>query len=219
VRGCLPPSRSVVALSATCAPGKDTTAICESLGLYGNSFHLIRRSNERPNIQFIVQILTHGLAGYDFPDLLPFLLSGRKTVIHCATLDLVFRVYVYIWRLQRRNADKMRRVRMYTSLCSAEYNQETLRLIDEDPEFQIIIATIAFSNGMNARSILDSISLGFSSTLDNLLQEKGRAGREEGSMARGVVLVQPSMVAAAAKQLQGTICFTCRMSSFTHIFP
>jgi superfamily II DNA helicase RecQ len=43
VRGCLPPSHSVVALSATCAPGKDTTAICESLGLYDNSFHLIRR--------------------------------------------------------------------------------------------------------------------------------------------------------------------------------
>jgi hypothetical protein len=102
--------------------------------------------------------------------------ADRKTVIHRATLDLVIRVYVYIWRLQRRNADKMRPVRMYTSLCSAEYNQETLHLIDEDPEFQIIIATIAFSNGMNARSILDSISLGFSSTLDNLLQEKGRAG-------------------------------------------
>ncbi|KAJ7891820.1 hypothetical protein B0H14DRAFT_3428243 [Mycena olivaceomarginata] len=77
--------------------------------------------------------------------------ADRKTVIHRATLDLVIRVYVYIWRLQRRNADKMRPVRMYTSLCSAEYNQETLHLIDEDPEFQIIIATIAFSNGMNAR--------------------------------------------------------------------
>jgi superfamily II DNA helicase RecQ len=108
---------------------------------------------------------------------------------------------------------------MYTSLCSAEYNQETLHLIDEDPEFQIIIPAIAFSNGVNARSILDSISLGFSSTLDNLLQEKGRAGREEGSVARGVVLVQPSMVAAAVKQLQGTTCFTCGMSSFTPIFP
>ncbi|KAF7339867.1 p-loop containing nucleoside triphosphate hydrolase protein [Mycena venus] len=192
VRGRLPPSTSIVGLSATLAPGKDTAAVCKSLGFYGNSFHLIRRSNERPNIQFIVQTLTHGLAGYEFPDLLPYLMSGRKISIHCSTLDMVFRVYVYIWRLQPPEADKLRRTRM-----------ETIRLIDEDPHCQIIVATIAFSNGINAKSILDSISLGFSSTLDILLQEKGRAGREAGSLARGIVLVQPSMLAAAAKQVQG----------------
>ncbi|KAJ6618581.1 hypothetical protein B0H10DRAFT_1658134, partial [Mycena sp. CBHHK59/15] len=117
------------------------------------------------------------LAGYDFPDLLPYLMSGRKTSIHCDTLDLVFRVYVYIWRLQADGVDKLRRTRMYTSLCSDFYNSETIRLIDVDPNCQIIIATIAFSNGINAKSILDSLSLRFSSTLDLVLQEKGRAGR------------------------------------------
>ncbi|KAJ7635589.1 P-loop containing nucleoside triphosphate hydrolase protein [Mycena polygramma] len=202
-RGCLPPSTSILGLSATLAPGKDTTNICKSLGFYGASFHLVRRSNERPNIQFIFQILTHGLAGLEFPDLLPFLQSGRKLSIQVPTIDMVFRVYVYIWRLQSSGADKLRRTRMYHSLCSTEYNQETIRLIDEDPQCQIVIATIAFSNGINAKSILDSISLGFSSTLDILLQEKGRAGREEGSLARGIVLVQPSSIAAAVKQLQG----------------
>ncbi|KAJ7776978.1 P-loop containing nucleoside triphosphate hydrolase protein [Mycena maculata] len=203
VRGHLPPSTSVLALSATLAPGKDTSAICQSLGLYGKSFHLIRHSNERPNIQFIIEPLTHGLAGYEFPNLLPYLSTGRKLCIHCATLDLIFRVYIYIWRLQPAGADKMRRTRMYTSLCSPDYNQETIRLIDENPHCQIIIATIAFSNGINAKSILDSISLGFASTLDIALQEKGRAGRAEGSIARGIILVQPATVAAAVKQLQG----------------
>ncbi|KAJ7017953.1 hypothetical protein C8F04DRAFT_1199679 [Mycena alexandri] len=96
----------------------------------------------------------------------------------------------------------MCRTRMYTSLCSDEYNAETLRMIDEDPECQIIVATIAFSNGINAKSILDSISLGFSSTRDIVVQEKGRAGRAEGSLARGVVLVQPATIAAAKKQRQ-----------------
>jgi superfamily II DNA helicase RecQ len=204
VRGCLPP-RSVVALSATLAPGTDTTAVCESLGFYSKSFHLIRRSNERLNIQFSMQVLTHGLAGYDFPDLFPFLSSERKLVIHCATLDLVFRVYVYIWHLQHPTADKMRRVRMYTSLCSAEYNQETLRLIDEDPYCQIIIATVALANRINARWIQDSLYFGFNSTVDLLLQGLGRAGRAEDSIAQGVTFVQPSMMAAAAKQLKGTI--------------
>ncbi|KAJ7681380.1 hypothetical protein B0H17DRAFT_1205904 [Mycena rosella] len=213
VRGCLPTSISVFGLSATLAPGKDTTAVCETLGLYGNSFRLIRRSNEPPNIQFILQPLTHGLAGYEFPDLLPYLLSGRKTCIHCPTIDMVFRVYVYIWRLQARNADKMRRTHMYHSLCSPAYNEETLRLIDEDPHCQIVIATIAFSNGINAKAILDSISLGFSSTLDIVLQEKGRAGRETGSLAPGVVLVQPTTLAAAKKQLQAPATPTAATNS------
>ncbi|KAJ7183910.1 P-loop containing nucleoside triphosphate hydrolase protein [Mycena filopes] len=205
VRGRLPRATiSIVGLSASLAPGKDTNSVCASLGFFGNSFHLIRRrrSNERPNVQFIMQPLTHGLSGYDFPDFLPYLTSGRKTSIHCDTLDLVFRVYVYIWRLQASGTGKMWRTRMYTRLCSDEKNTETIRLIDEDPHCQIIIATIAFSNGINAKNILDSISLGCSSTLDMLIQEKGRAGRASGSRARGVVLVQPATIAAAKKQLQ-----------------
>ncbi|KAF8179975.1 P-loop containing nucleoside triphosphate hydrolase protein [Mycena galopus ATCC 62051] len=198
-RGQFPTSTSVVALSATLAPGAATSAVCTSLGLFEGAFHHIRRSNERPNIQFIMQTLTHGLTGYKFPDLLPFLNSGRKTVIHCATLDLVFRVYVYIWRLQPPTADKFRR--MYTSLCPPSYNEETIRLIDTDPLCQIVIATIAFSNGINAKKLLDSVSMGMSKSVDNEWQQKGRVGREAGSIARGVILVQPSSITAARKQL------------------
>ncbi|KAJ7756791.1 hypothetical protein DFH07DRAFT_716831, partial [Mycena maculata] len=132
-RGRLPVSTSIVSLSATLAPGKDTRAVCESLGFFEGQFHMIRQTNERPNIQLSVQVLSHGLAGYEFPDLLPYLQSGRKLVIHFHSLDMLFRCYVYIWRLQPPSADKMRRTRMYHSLCSTEYNEETICLIDEDP--------------------------------------------------------------------------------------
>ncbi|KAJ6548112.1 P-loop containing nucleoside triphosphate hydrolase protein [Mycena vulgaris] len=70
---------------------------------------------------------------------------------------------------------------MYHSLCSPIPNEETIRRIDEDPELQIVLATIAFSNGINANAILDSVSLGLSSTLDIVWQEQGRAGREAGT--------------------------------------
>ncbi|KAF8198225.1 hypothetical protein K438DRAFT_1584225 [Mycena galopus ATCC 62051] len=200
-RGRFPTSMSVVALSATLAPGAATSAVCTSLGLFEGTFHHIRQSNEHPNIQFIMQTLTHGLTGYKFPDLLPFLNSGRKTVIHCATLDLVFCVYVYIWRLQPPTADKFRRVRMYTSFCPPSYNEESIRLIDTDPLCQIIIATIAFSNGINAKKLLDSVSMGMLKSVDNKWQQKGCVGREAGSIARGVILVQPSSITAAKKQL------------------
>jgi superfamily II DNA helicase RecQ len=206
-RGCFPNSTSVVALTATLAPGAATSSVCTSLGLFDGAFHLIRCSNERPNVQFIMQTLTHGLTGYEFPDLLPFLNTGRKICIHCATLDLVFRVYVYIWRLQPPTADKFRRVRMYHSLCPAAYNDETIHLIDNDPQCQIVICTVAFTNGINARKLLDSISLGFAKTVDIMWQEKGRVGREPETVARGVVLVQLSSISAAMKQLEGSSQF------------
>ncbi|KAJ7810149.1 hypothetical protein B0H14DRAFT_2864275 [Mycena olivaceomarginata] len=47
--------------------------------------------------------LTHGLSGYEFPDLLPFINSGRKTAIHCATIEVVHSVHAYIWVLQPAN--------------------------------------------------------------------------------------------------------------------
>ncbi|KAJ7867128.1 P-loop containing nucleoside triphosphate hydrolase protein [Mycena leptocephala] len=202
VRGRLPRSVSVVGLSATLAPGKDTAAVCQSLGLFDGRFHMIRRTNERPNIHLALQTLSHGLSGYEFPDLLPFLRSGRKTIVHFHSLPMLFRCYVYIWRLQPRSADKMRRTRMYHSLRPPEYNEETIRRIEEDPECRIILATIAFSNGINAKSLLDSISMGFSSTLDICWQEKGRVGRESGTRARGIVLVQQSTFKIAAKFLK-----------------
>lgn len=145
VRGRLPVHISIVGLSATLAQGTDTTAVCQTLGLFEGQFHMIRRSNERPNIQFIMETLSHGLAGYEFPDILRYIESGRKLVIHFNSLDMLFRCYVYIWRLQHPSADKMRRTRMYHSLCSPSYNEETIRRIDEDPECQIVLPTIAGS--------------------------------------------------------------------------
>ncbi|KAJ7848272.1 hypothetical protein B0H14DRAFT_2583121 [Mycena olivaceomarginata] len=100
---------------------------------------------------------------------------------------------------------KFRRVRMYHSLCPAAYNDETIHLIDNDPQCQIVICTVAFTNGINARKLLDSISLGFAKTVDIMWQEKGRVGREPGTVARGVVLVQLSSISAAIKQLDGPI--------------
>ncbi|KAK6992369.1 hypothetical protein R3P38DRAFT_2570403, partial [Favolaschia claudopus] len=202
LRGRLPSSISVVGLSATLAPGKDTEAVCASLGLFHGCYRMIRRTNERPNIQISVQILTHGLAGYEFPDLLPFLASGRKAIIHFQSLPTLFRCYVYLWRIQPSTANKLRRVRMYHSLCPPAYNEKTIQLIDGDPRCQIILATIAFSNGINARSLLDSISLAPAKTLDILVQDKGRLARVPDALGRGIILVSKTTLTLAEKRIK-----------------
>jgi hypothetical protein len=102
---------------------------------------------------------------------------------------------------------------MYHSLRSCEENEETLRLLDEDPECQVVMATIAFANGLNVKALLDSISLGIPETVDQLFQEKGRVGRDPDTAARGVVLFQPTHLAAAEKQIAGV--FIVRNSTRT----
>lgn len=57
------------------------------------------------------------------------------------------------------------------------------------------------------KALLDSISLGVADTVDQVVQEKGRVGRDADTAARGVVLFQPTTLAAAQKQLEGEFMF------------
>ncbi|KAJ7025242.1 P-loop containing nucleoside triphosphate hydrolase protein [Mycena alexandri] len=97
--------------------------------------------------------------------------SGRKAIVHCRTIDDVLRVFLYLWN----------------------DNEEILRLLDEDPVCQVAIATVALAKGLNVKSVLDSISIGFPETVEQMLQEKGRAGRDPKTVARGYVMYQPSL--------------------------
>ena len=201
LRGRFPSSISVVGLSATLEPGLPMVSVCKSLGFFEGNFKLIRGSNERPNTQFTIQFLTHGLNGDKFPDLLPYLAGGRKTIIHCRTIDQVSRVYAYIWRLQPNGINKLIRARVYHSICPSDYNKQTVGLLETDPRLQIVISTVAFSNGLNAKSLLDSLSLGFGSTLNESWQEKGRVGRDRETIGRGVIFAHRSVIKDAESYL------------------
>ncbi|KAJ7643002.1 P-loop containing nucleoside triphosphate hydrolase protein [Mycena polygramma] len=214
-RGRLPSSASILALSATFEPGAATNSICQSLGLSGDNFYLLRCSNERPNTQFIMEPLKSGLGGKEFPALIPYLNSGRKAVLHCRRIDDVSRVFTYLWNSLPPGLHRLRRIQMYHSLRSFEDNAEILRLLDEDPECQVVIATVAFANGLNVKSLLDSISLGFPDTVDQLWQEKGRVGRDPETTARGIVLYQPSVLKQAQKQLSDAPATTVTTSKPT----
>ncbi|KAJ8074036.1 hypothetical protein PM082_012327 [Marasmius tenuissimus] len=109
-RGRLHSHISVFAITATLAPGEETTSVCTSLGLFAGQFHLICNSNKQPNMQFIMQPLKSALSGTSFPELLPIISSGRKAVIHCASLQLVYSVFVYLMSLYPDDGDYLRRV-------------------------------------------------------------------------------------------------------------
>ncbi|KAJ7017191.1 P-loop containing nucleoside triphosphate hydrolase protein, partial [Mycena alexandri] len=203
-RGRLPSSVSIMALSATILPGAPLKSICSSLGMSGDNFYLLRLSNERLNTQLILEPLENGVGGKVFPQLLAILNSGRKAIIHCRTIDDVLRVFLYLWKCLPPGPHRLHRLKTYHSLRSVEDNAEILRLLAEDPVCQVAIATVALANGLNVKPVLDSISIGCPETLEQMLQEKGRAGRDAETAARGYVLYQPSVLAAAEKQLDAT---------------
>jgi superfamily II DNA helicase RecQ len=173
------------------------------IGLFGDNFYIFRSTNERSNTQIIVEPLENGVGGKIFPQLLPYLNSRRKAVVHCRTIDDVLRVFLYLWKALPPGPHRLRGLKMYHSLRSCEENEDILWLLDEDPECQVVIATIAFANGLNLKALLDTISLGIPDTVDQLCQEKGRVGRDPDTAAWGVVLFQPTRLAAAEKQIAG----------------
>ncbi|KAJ7795955.1 hypothetical protein B0H14DRAFT_3552674, partial [Mycena olivaceomarginata] len=160
IRGRLPPQVSVSALTTTLMPGQPTNTVCKTLGFHRGMFHLSRRSNERPNVQFILRPLTHTLGGEEFPDLIQYLLSNRKAIIYCATIELCFRVYIYFLRLLPPGRRRLRRVRLYHAMCWPDENEKTVAMMRDDPMCQIIVATVAFGQGFNVKTLLDSIQVG-----------------------------------------------------------
>ena len=93
---------------------------------------------------------------------------------------------------------------MYHALRDPEDNEETIQLLEEDPHCQLVFATAAFANGLNVKSLIDSLSLGFGETLNQIWQEKGCVGWVKLTPSCGVIFVQPSVFAAAEKQIEGT---------------
>jgi superfamily II DNA helicase RecQ len=171
--------------------------------MFGDSFHLIRRSNERINMQLIVDPLKRTKGVSKFAKILEYLRSGRKTVIHVNTIPDAYDIYEFLWHHVPAGTSPLRRMRMYHSLCTDDYNQQTFELIDNDSDLQVVIATIAFTQGINCKLLLDSISFGFPSTLDDYIQAKGRVGRSPDVICRGIAIVSERLIANAKNTMRG----------------
>jgi len=65
----LPAHTALISVSATISPGAEFDSLCEQLELKARKYHTIRESSERPNVRMIFKQLTHGLGGYQFPDI------------------------------------------------------------------------------------------------------------------------------------------------------
>jgi hypothetical protein len=71
---------------------------------------------------------------------------------------------------------------------------------------QVVVATVAFGQGFNGRSLLDSVSLGLPKTVAQTLQQGGRVACDPATTGRAVVLAQTTAYFAAEKYLKARAC-------------
>ncbi|KAF9478507.1 hypothetical protein BDN70DRAFT_808755, partial [Pholiota conissans] len=206
LRNRLPAHTSLVAVTATLCPGKETRSLCSALNLKPGAYHEIRQSSERPNVRMIFKTLTHGLGGYDFPDIAWVFKRGVKAVVYCRTIDLGFRVAYYGWRQYTHGSRPLENVRLWSAVTSPSYNARTLDLFKNNEDTSVIVATIAFGMGMNLKNITDSINLGLPSTFNGLIQQNGRAGRNMDMEARGWTYVRSLAKLKCWTAFQDTWC-------------
>jgi superfamily II DNA helicase RecQ len=69
----------LLALTATMRGGAHLQSVCQFLRLHEGRFHLIRRSNARPEVQMLFRIVKSGFGGQAFPELDWILQEKRKT--------------------------------------------------------------------------------------------------------------------------------------------
>lgn len=178
VRARLPTRTVLIGLTATLAAGPSTENVFKFLGIRPGEFHLIQRSNQRPDLRVIYRTLSMGLGGWTFPDLRHILRSGRRTIIYCDTISLTFRLATYLISTAPRSSSPLNRIRIYNALNWPDYNAESRRLFDENRGVQILIATNSLMVGVDLRCVDDVYILGAPRHPDEEKQKGGRAGRD-----------------------------------------
>ncbi|KAJ3816908.1 P-loop containing nucleoside triphosphate hydrolase protein, partial [Lentinula raphanica] len=179
VRSRLPDNVVMIGLTATMQGGMALKSVCQFLGLRDNEYHLIRRSNQRHDIQMVFREVRSSIEGDSFPELQWILRRKRNTVIFCRSILIGYRIHKYLYSCDKSSGGDPRtvrdRMREYNSL-NQRYNERT-RLLMQSGGCTIIIATSALAVGVDVDDIEDVVIFGDPEDVNQLLQMFGRIRR------------------------------------------
>jgi|SRR5882762_5041043 len=187
-------------MTATCWPTL-TQKLLDALCISKPDTKVIRRACEKPNVRLVFQSLTHGLAGDQFPSLQWLTRQLYKAIVYCASIDLCHRVARYLHHFFPPGDGHRESVRVYNGLISSRQNEDALTAFNDDPGTLIIIATIKFGMGIDVRSAQVMVNLGLLDSVEDDLQQKGRAGRVPTLDACGITYVEPRVITSALATL------------------
>ncbi|KAJ7705658.1 P-loop containing nucleoside triphosphate hydrolase protein [Mycena metata] len=192
--------------SASVRHGAPYDNILELFGLVPGQFHLIRRSNHRPDVQILFREFTSTLDSGIYPELDFILKDGRATIIFPKTISLGSKIYSYL-QGKCPTKDRNTHIRFYNSMNFDSHNATTRALL-ENPDInagcQIVIGTDTLSIGIDMPVRQDAIIIGDIEDADDFVQKAGRVGRNRRLVnnARVIVYVTPAVRTAAEKALR-----------------
>ncbi|KAJ7430966.1 P-loop containing nucleoside triphosphate hydrolase protein [Mycena galericulata] len=204
MRSRLRPGIPIIGLTATLlADPRVQNAIFALLGVNRGEFHLIRRSNARPDIQMLFRQLYSGIDGRSFPEIAWALNTNDKTLMFGSTIGLVHRLKAYLNSLLPVDSNRDIRIRTYTGLVWPDDKVQTLADIAADPDCQIIIATNCLAQGNDIRAIQTVIHIGEPENVEMCVQKPGRL-RPGAQNPRAIFYLGRIRMDLAAKIVQQT---------------
>ena len=187
VRSILPKNIGILALTATVT--KETySVIIDRLCM--NDPSIVGLSSVRHNITYEVEpyIKLNDLCSLLSSELLEHRAKVPKTVLFCRTLQGCADIYVGLRKLLGDqitepaglpvNLVKFRLIDIFTAGSKAQMREAVVtEFCRSDTKLRLIIATSAFGLGIDCGDIARIIHWGPPNTLEELVQETGRAGR------------------------------------------
>ena len=110
--------------------------------------------------------------------------------------------YLYYLALDHcPDGDAIKLIRLYNALNWPSYNEETRKLMENDPDCQIAIGTDSLSVGVDIDNVQDVIVLDEPEDIDDLVQKFGRPGRDLDLVKdpRGILYVNQKTLETARK--------------------
>lgn len=198
LRSLLPKSVNVLALTAT-ATKQTFTSAKEHLSMIDPV--VIGLNADRTNIRYIVKpsITLQELSKILADELMSSRSKTPKTVLFCRTLKNCADIFTSIKLALGPyitdppglpNILQLRLITLFTAASTSDMREDILaEFCKEDTVLRLVIATSAFGLGVNIPNITRVINWGLPSTLEDLVQEMGRAGRD-GSQAEAILYVR-----------------------------
>lgn len=208
-----PDHTSILALTATCEPGRQLNNIIHSIGLRSGSFHLEKRDCERKNVSVTFRTIKYPFSGYKFRDL-DWLVSSLvlkasdlpKRLLFSATIEMGHRITLYLRSLLPPHLQPIAHIlirhihSMNCPDCKAEGMAELFKSGDERT-CAIIVTTAVLEVGVNIPELYGVVIYPEPRSLSSLLQSLGRPARERGSHGEGIVYVKKKTVFEAQKYI------------------
>jgi len=220
LRSLIPSSVNIVALTATATTevlktcterlSLDNPAV---IGKTPNQPHIFYSAESRPESidyckKLSAEIKTKRLS---FPKTLIFCRSYSDCGIMYRTIEALMGAHFTEPYGSPAQFHCFRLVDMYTRASTNEMKQKVLKsFVTKNGKLRVVIATTAFSMGIDCPDIRKVVHFGTPATVEEYIQESGRAGRDQNSATACILYGLPPKTATKQMKSYGSNTTDCR---------